>query len=148
MKLSLFSDYALRTLMYATLKDGPFLLDDVAAAYRVSRNHLTKVVHSLAKLGYLETQRGRGGGIKLALPADQIRIGSLVRKTEDQPVIIECFDPATSTCPITSTCRLKGVLAEAMRAFYDTLDRYTLRDITTGRHRTKMRDILLPTPPA
>ena len=130
--------------MFGAMKDSAFLLDDVAAAYGVSRNHLTKVVHSLAKLGYLETQRGRGGGIKLAKPAEEIRLGKLVQETEDQPVLIECFDPATSSCPITGVCRLKGFLAGAMKAFYGSLDQYTLRDIVSGPNRALMDAVLFP----
>lgn len=147
MKLSLFSDYSLRTLMYGAMKDGSFLLDHVAKAYGISRNHLTKVVQSLSKLGYLETQRGRGGGIKLARPPEDIRLGKLVRETEDQPILIECFDPATSSCPITGICRLKGFLAGAMKAFYDSLDQYTLRDIVSGPNRGKMNAVLFPVSP-
>ena len=143
MKLSLFSDYSLRVLMYAATKEEPFLLDDVTAAYSISRNHLAKVVHSLAKLGYLDTHRGRGGGIQLGRAADGVRLGKLVRATEQQPVLVECFDPATNTCPINGHCRLKGILAEAMTAFYSSLDRYTLRDLVTGPHRNGLKAILL-----
>ena len=121
MKLSLFSDYALRVLMYGALKGESFQLDEVTDAYGISRNHLAKVVHSLSKLGYLDTRRGRGGGIQLAKLPEEIRIGKLVRQTEDQPAIVECFDAATNTCKLNGQCRLKGVLADAMNAFYATL---------------------------
>ena len=143
MKLSLFSDYSLRVLMFAALKDGAFQLDEVTAAYGISRNHLAKVVQSLAKLGYLNTQRGRGGGIQLALPAGEIALGKLVRETEDQPVFVECFDPATNTCPINGSCSLKGILVQAVNSFYATLDEYTLADLTTGSQRKKMIATLL-----
>src|SRR5688572_9874414 len=98
MKISLFSDYSLRTLMYAALIEHRFQLDEVTAAYGISRNHLAKVVHQLGKLGYLDTQRGRGGGSRLARPAEDIRLGKLIRETENQIVLVECFDPATNTC--------------------------------------------------
>lgn len=143
MKLSLFSDYSLRVLMYAAVREDSFLLDDVAAAYGISRHHLAQVVHHLAKLGYLQTQRGRGGGIRLALAPGDIRLGKLVRETEDEPVFVECFDPAANTCPILGSCRLKGLLAEALNAFHATLDRYTLKDLVTGPHRDRMRRTLL-----
>ena len=143
MHLSLFSDYSLRVLMFAALKGESFLLDEVTAAYGISRNHLAKVVHNLSKLGYLETQRGRGGGISLARPAEEIRIGKLVKETENQPILVECFDPATNTCPINGCCRLKGILAESMAAFYATLDRYTLKDLTSGSTRQQMTKKLL-----
>jgi len=147
MKLSLFSDYSLRTLMYAALREDTFQLDEVTTAYGISRNHVAKVVHHLAKLGYLETQRGRGGGIRLARPAADVRIGTLVRETESDAVMVECFDPATNTCPIIGSCRLKGILAEAMQAFYTSLDRYSLRDLVSGPHRARMARTLFSTLP-
>lgn len=143
MKISLFSDYALRVLMYAALKEQSFQLDEVTEAYNISRNHLAKVVNSLSKLGYLDTRRGRGGGIRLAMKPEDIRIGALVRKTEDQPVIVECFDPATNTCRLNGNCRLKGVLAEAMNAFYATLDKQTLRDLVAGAPGERMKQVLM-----
>lgn len=143
MKLSLFSDYSLRTLMYGALTEELFQLDGVTAAYGISRHHLAKVVHHLGKLGYLETQRGRGGGIRLARPAEDIRIGKLIRETEQQTPLVECFDAATNTCPLNGSCRLKGLLAEALGAFYASLDRYTLRDLVSGPHRARMTRTLL-----
>lgn len=129
--------------MFAALKGESFLLDEVTAAYGISRNHLAKVVHNLSKLRYLETQRGRGGGILLARPAEEIRIGKLVKETENQSIIVECFDPATNTCPINGCCRLKGILAESMAAFYASLDRYTLKDLTSGPGRQQLTRKLL-----
>ena len=128
--------------MYGALKGEIFKVDDAAAAYGISRHHLGQVVHHLAKLGYLTTQRGRGGGIQVARKADQIRLGQLVRETEDQPILVECFDPATNTCRISASCRLKGILTEAMAAFYGTLDRYTLQDLISGPHRNRMQKVL------
>ncbi len=143
MRLSLFSDYSLRVLMFAALKDDTFRLEEVTAAYGISRNHLAKVVHSLSKLGYLDSRRGRGGGLRLALPAEEIRLGRLVRETEKQPVLVECFDPATNTCPIIGSCRLKGILGEAVNGFYATLDRYTLRDLVIGPQQKRLQKTLL-----
>ncbi len=143
MKLSLFSDYALRVLMYGALKGESFELDEVTDAYGISRNHLAKVVHRLSKLGYLDTRRGRGGGIQLAKLPEEIRIGKLVRQTEDQPAIVECFDAATNTCKLSGQCRLKGVLADAMNAFYATLDKQTLRDLVAGAPGVRMSKVLL-----
>lgn len=145
MNLSLFSDYSLRVLMYAALKDGIFQVDEVTDAYGISRHHLAKVIHSLAKLGYLKTRRGRGGGIQLARPAEDIQIGKLVRETEGGTGLVECFDAAKNTCVLNGSCRLKGVLAEAMNAFYANLDRLTLRDLVTGPQRSRMVRTLLPT---
>ena len=143
MKLSLFSDYALRVLMYGALKGQSFQLDEVTEAYDISRNHLAKVVNSLSKLGYLDTRRGRGGGIQLGMKPEEIRIGVLVRKTEDQPVIVECFDAATNTCRLNGNCRLKGVLAEAMNAFYAALDQQTLSDLIAGAPGARMKKALM-----
>ncbi len=147
MHLSLFSDYSLRVLMFAALKGEVFQVDEVTAAYGISRNHLVKVVHNLSKLGYLDTRRGRGGGIRLGRPPEEIRIGKLVRETERQPVVVECFDMATNTCRLAGSCRLKGVLGEALNAFYERLDRQTLADLVKGSHRGAMSKVLLRAKP-
>lgn len=142
MHLSLFTDYSLRVLMYAALKAEVFQVDEVSKAYDISRNHLAKVIHRLGTLGYLDTKRGRGGGIQLAmLPAD-IRIGKLVRQIEGQTPVVECFDASVNTCRINGCCRLKGALAEAMSSFYQSLDSYTLQDLTTGPNRARMERAL------
>ena len=129
MHLSIFSDYALRLLMYAAMKDELFQMEEVVEAYRISEHHLAKVAHRLGKLGYLETRRGRGGGLKLARPASEIRVGRLVRETEGQSAFVECFSTADSSCAISGSCRLKGILGEAVNSFYRSLDRYTLEDL-------------------
>lgn len=144
MKLSLFTDYSLRVLMFAALKGETFSLSEVAEAYDISRHHLVKVVNYLAKLGYLETRRGRGGGIALGMKPEDIRIGMVVRRTEDTPFIVECFDKQHNTCPINGSCRLKGALAQAVNAFYETLDRHTLRNLVAGTDGTRLTRILLP----
>lgn len=146
MRLSLFSDYSLRVLMFAALKGEAFSLSEVAEAYDISRHHLVKVVNYLAKLGYLETRRGRGGGISLGMPPEEIRIGMVVRRTEDSPIIVECFDPQHNKCPINGSCRLKGALAQAVNAFYETLDRHTLRDLVAGAAGGGMKKQLFPQP--
>ncbi|MBA3699756.1 MAG: Rrf2 family transcriptional regulator [Planctomycetes bacterium] len=143
MKLSLFSDYALRTLMYAALKDDTVQIDEITAAYGISRHHLSKIVQFLGQQGYLETQRGRGGGMRLGRKPGDIRLGALVRQTEDQSAIVECFDPATNTCPLNGCCALKRALAEALAAFYASLDRLTLSDLVSGPQRSAMQRILL-----
>jgi Rrf2 family nitric oxide-sensitive transcriptional repressor len=143
MNLSLFSDYSLRVLMYGALKGSAFQLDEVTNAYGISRNHLAKVVHSLSRLGYLSTRRGRGGGIELGHRAEEIRIGKLLRQTEGGLGVVECHDMATNTCRIAGSCRLSGALAEAMRSFYESLDRLTLHDLVAGPHRAGMTAALL-----
>ncbi|WP_461784533.1 Rrf2 family transcriptional regulator [Prosthecobacter sp.] len=146
MKLSLFTDYSLRVLMFAALKGESFSLSEVAESYDISRHHLVKVVNYLAKLGYLETRRGRGGGIALGMKPEDIRIGMVVRRTEDSPFIVECFDKQHNTCPINGSCRLKGALAQAVTAFYETLDRHTLRDLVAGVDGERLNRILLRKP--
>jgi len=146
MKLSLFTDYSLRVLMFAALKGESFSLSEVAESYDISRHHLVKVVNYLAKLGYLETRRGRGGGIALGMPPEDIRIGMVVRRTEDSPFIVECFDKQHNTCPISGSCRLKGALAQAVNTFYETLDRHTLRDLVAGVDGARLNRILLRKP--
>ena len=144
MRLTTFTDYSLRVLMFAALKGETFSLSEVAEAYDISRHHLVKVVNYLAKLGYLETRRGRGGGIALGMKPEEIRIGMVVRRTEDTPFIVECFDKQHNTCPINGSCRLKGALAQAVNAFYETLDRHTLSDLVAGTDGTRLNRILLP----
>jgi Rrf2 family nitric oxide-sensitive transcriptional repressor len=132
--------------MFAALKGESFSLSEVAESYDISRHHLVKVVNYLAKLGYLETRRGRGGGIALGMQPEDIRIGMVVRRTEDSPFIVECFDKQHNTCPINGSCRLKGALAQAVNTFYETLDRHTLRDLVAGVDGARLNRILLRKP--
>ncbi|MEN3942777.1 Rrf2 family transcriptional regulator [Prosthecobacter sp. SYSU 5D2] len=143
MRLSLFTDYSLRVLIFGAVKEGPFPLHEVADAYNVSRHHLVKVVNNLTKQGYLNTRRGRGGGIELAMKPEDIQIGKLVRGTETSSPLVECFDLKTNTCPIHSCCGLKGAMSQALGAFYGTLDRYTLQDILGGGRKESLKQILL-----
>lgn len=142
MQLSLFSDFSLRLLMYGALKGDSFRVAQVSAAYGISRHHLAKVVQRLSQLGYLVTRRGRGGGIALAQPPTQVRIGALVRAMEEPSALVECFDPVRNTCPLNGHCRLKGLLAEANKAFYECLDRHTLHDLVVGGQRPDMASVL------
>lgn len=144
MKLSLFSDYALRIMMYAALKGEAFQLEEVSAAFDISKHHLAKIVQGLSKLGYLDTRRGRGGGIQLARPPEDIFIGKLVRETEANPAVVECFNAATNTCRLSGCCQLKAALAKAQKAFFDSLDAHTLLSLVNGPQRTRMVKILLP----
>jgi Rrf2 family nitric oxide-sensitive transcriptional repressor len=135
MKLTQFTDYSLRVLIYLGAQpDRRATVGEIAAAFGISEHHLTKVVHFLGKQSWVATVRGKGGGLTLARPADAIRIGLVVRDTEGGAVPAECFDPhAKGRCAIASTCRLSGVLAEAVQAFYAVLDRYTLADLLRNR---------------
>jgi len=136
MRLTIFTDYTLRSLIYlgAHWEDKRLAtISDIAVAYGISRNHLTKVVHRLAKQGYIETTRGKGGGMRLARPPGQINLGAVVRGAEDSLAIAECFEPGNHDCPIIPACSLKIVLSRAMRAFFDVLDGQTLADLLRPR---------------
>jgi Rrf2 family transcriptional regulator, nitric oxide-sensitive transcriptional repressor len=135
MRLTHFTDYSLRVLMYlAAAPRGHATIAEIAAAFAISESHLTKVVHNLGKKGLLSNMRGRGGGIELACPTAQINIGAVVRAAEADTALVECFVPRTNHCVITPVCRLRGVLTEALEALYATLDKYTLEDIAHNRH--------------
>lgn len=141
MELSQFTDYSLRTLMYVAARGSETLssIDDVAEAYGISNNHLVKVVHNLAKLGYLKTFRGRGGGIALALPPAEVRIGTLVRQTE-KLALAECFEGRPGGCCLDGVCVLKHALRRAATAFLGVLDEVTLQDLVgPGKDKMKQR---------
>ena len=130
MQLTLYTDYSLRVLLYLAQKeDGPATISEIADFYGISRNHLVKVVHHLGTIGLLHTTRGKGGGVRLAKAPSEIRIGEVVRATEPHFHLVECFDPDAPTCSVLNDCRLKGVLGEATRAFFQVLDGYTLADM-------------------
>ncbi|MEQ8233361.1 MAG: Rrf2 family transcriptional regulator [Gammaproteobacteria bacterium] len=131
MRLNSFTDYSLRVLMYlATEPDRRATIAEIAAAFEISRNHLMKVVQFLGQQGWLHNVRGRGGGLELACPPERINLGAVVRAAEGDPLPAECFDRAHNTCAIARTCKLRGVLGEAVDAFHAVLDGYTLADIT------------------
>lgn len=143
MQLNAFTDYALRVLVYAAVRDGERCTsEDVASAFGVSRHHLVKVVNELQHLGYVETIRGRTGGFRLARAPEHIGLGDVVRRTEGTLALVECFDPETNTCPLTSACGLKHALSEAADAFLAVLDRYSLADLV-ARPRWAERVIAL-----
>jgi Rrf2 family nitric oxide-sensitive transcriptional repressor len=141
MKLTAFTDYSLRVLMFlAADPERRATIADISAAFAISQNHLTKVVHFLGKQGWVSTVRGKGGGLLLAKPAHAIRVGDVVRDTEGTARPAECFSPQGSDCAIIECCRLQAALAEAVKGFYDVLDRYTLADI--ARNRKALAEIL------
>ncbi|MBX3132459.1 MAG: Rrf2 family transcriptional regulator [Gemmatimonadaceae bacterium] len=131
MRLTRHSDNALRALIYLGIHsaDGPARITDIARRMGMSEDHLAKVVARLAQLGYVETLRGRDGGVRLAKAAEQIVVGAVVRATEDNLNLVECFDPETNQCPIAPACALAPALDEALTAFLQVLDRYTLADL-------------------
>jgi Rrf2 family nitric oxide-sensitive transcriptional repressor len=130
MRLTLHTDFALRLLMLLALEpDQLHTIEEVARRYRISRNHLMKVAQTLVQEGFVDSLRGRGGGLKLAKPADRINLGAVIRKTEDSLSLVECFDRRKNGCLVSSACGLRGPLEEALAAFLAVLDRYTLADM-------------------
>lgn len=135
MRLTVYTDYTLRTLMYAALHpDRLSTISEIAAAYGISRNHVMKVVYELGVAGYIETVRGQQGGVRLARPAGEIKLGEIVRRTEGDGGLVPCMDSGqTVYCAITPACTLKRALGEASAAFFGILDGYSLADLTENR---------------
>ncbi|AMO24030.1 nitric oxide-sensing transcriptional repressor NsrR [Ramlibacter solisilvae] len=136
MKLTTFTDYSLRVLIYlAARPEQRVTIAEVAQAFAVSEHHLVKVVHFLGQQGWLLNVRGKGGGLELGMVPDRIRVGQVVRQTEGEVRVAECFGDGESDCRIVSCCHLRGVLGEAVTAFYAVLDRYTLADLVANRQQ-------------
>lgn len=130
MRLSDYTDYTLRVLMYcATHADRLVTIGELAAHHRVSKNHLMKIVNDLARQGVLETVRGRGGGLRLLVDPATLRIGDVIRASETDFRLVECFDPATNLCILNPACRLKKAFQSAMKAYMKELDAITLADV-------------------
>lgn len=130
MKLTNYTDYSLRVLIFLALKpvDEKSTITEITEAYQISRNHLTKVIHQLGQLGLIKTTRGRGGGMTLAKAQTDIVIGDVVRKTEEDFRLAECFSP-NNNCIITPICGLRHMLHEALEAYFAVLDTCTLADL-------------------
>lgn len=141
MRLTLYTDYALRTLIYLALRDDTNVTDgkilvsvnEIARLYQISQNHLVKVIHHLGRAGFIETLRGRKGGLRLARPAKEICIGDVVRSTEEDMALVACMqgEEGHSDCLLSGGCRLKSVLYKARHAFMAELDAVNLSDIVT-----------------
>jgi Rrf2 family nitric oxide-sensitive transcriptional repressor len=130
MRLTDYTDYALRVLMYLGAHPGQVVTTrEIASAHGISRNHLTKIVHQLGQHGLLCNSRGRSGGVQLALPPDQIMLGTVVRLTEPDFAMVECFTGSDSRCVLAARCRLKCVLRDATDAYLERLDRTPLSDM-------------------
>ena len=137
MHLTIFTDYTLRVLIHLGVhqrEDRLTTISDIAAAYGIPGDHLRKIVHHLAKKGYVETLRGKGGGMRLARAPEQINLGEVVRESERDQALVECFQRnSKKTCSIVSVCALRGILERAMHAFFDELDRHTLANLLEPR---------------
>lgn len=149
MRLTLHTDYSLRVLLYLAANGSDMAtITELSDFYQISRNHLVKVVHKLSLKGYIHTMRGKHGGICLARPPEQISIGEVVKSTEPDLNLLECFDKKTDHCVITSQCRLKGVLFRARDQFVSELERYTLADVVLPIQDAGTRKMTLPVKPA
>lgn len=141
MKLTKFSDYSLRMLIFMAVKHPVVSsIGEIGECFDISQAHLKKIVGELSRQGYLQSSRGRGGGIRLGRSPDQINIGELVRFTERNLAIVECFQASGSNCRIEPGCQLKGILRDATDEFFAVLHRYTLADLV--RPRRQLRQLL------
>lgn len=130
MQLTLFTDYSLRALIYlSSCTDRACTIREISATFEISHNHMVKVVHKLARLGYIKSTKGRNGGLKLAKPPKEIGLRQLLIELETSFKLVECFDTKHNTCQIVLVCRLRNILHEALRSFLHTLEKYTLADV-------------------
>ena len=142
MRITRYTDYSLRVLMYLALRDDELsTIQEISESYGISKNHLMKVVQALNNQGYLIASRGKNGGLRLNGDAADINIGTLVRDTEQDLALVECFSNKDN-CAITPACHLKKVLAEALESFFEVLDQYTLEDLLPGRNKTTLKRLL------
>jgi Rrf2 family transcriptional regulator, nitric oxide-sensitive transcriptional repressor len=134
MRLTVYTDYSLRVLMYVALHpDRRPTIGQIASSYGISKNHVMKVVHQLGVAGYIETVRGQSGGMRLRRSAEEINLGEVVRRTEPDLALVPCFEPINSACVITPACKLRRALHEARAAFLAVLDGYSLADLVDNR---------------
>ena len=130
MRLTMHTDFALRLLMLLALEpDTLHTIEEVATRYKISKNHLMKVAQTLVQKDFVESVRGRSGGLRLAKPAERINLAAVVRTTEDSLTLVECFDRETNTCLVAPACGLRGPLDEALAAFFAVLNKYSLADL-------------------
>jgi Rrf2 family nitric oxide-sensitive transcriptional repressor len=131
MRLTDYTDYTLRVLMFCALNpDRSVTIAELAESHAVSKNHLMKIVNDLARQGLLQTKRGRGGGFRLSRNPEDINIGAVVRQTETDFRMVECFDASINTCILTSQCQLKHVFNSALKSYMAELDKVSLADVT------------------
>ncbi|NVO06542.1 MAG: Rrf2 family transcriptional regulator [Rhodoferax sp.] len=142
MRLTQWTDYTLRVLMYCAAcqaRAEPVTITEIADSHGISRSHLTKIVHQLGAQGLLDTTRGRGGGMRLSKPAAKINVGAVVRQTETDFALVECFEPGSNHCGLMGNCSLQGVLHQATNSFLAVLDAVSLADLVApGTSRVQM----------
>jgi Rrf2 family nitric oxide-sensitive transcriptional repressor len=142
MHITRYTDYSMRVLIYLSVQgDRLTTIQEIADSYDISKNHLMKVVHQLNKMGYIETVRGKKGGMRLLMAPKDINVGVLVRETEQDLNMVECFS-SKNACKITPVCGLKPMFEEALNAFLAVLDQYTLADVIPGQHRPQLLRLL------
>ena len=136
MRLTKQTNYAIRILMYCAANDGKLSqIPEIASAYHLSESFLFKILKPIVKHGFVESTRGRNGGIRLARPASEIKLSDIVRITEDNFSMADCFEAEGSNCPLVDNCGLNSALKEALGAFFAVLDKYTIDDITNNNSR-------------
>ncbi|ENH98472.1 transcription regulator NsrR [Gracilibacillus halophilus YIM-C55.5] len=143
MRLKKYTDYALRVLMYSATHDNRKVsIKEIADTFYISTEHIRKVVHQLSQYEYIETTRGRNGGIVLSKSPASINIGAVIRVMENDFYLLECFDEEHNQCVITPACHLRHAVGKAMHAFFQVLDQYTLADLVVNKDqlRTLMED--------
>lgn len=134
MRLTVYTDYSLRMLMYlAVNREDVSTIADIAGAFGIAKNHLTKVAHQLGRAGLVATSRGKGGGLRLARPAEEIGLGEIIRLCEPDLALVPCFAPVCGSCAVLDACGLRGALYQAQAAFMATLDRFTLAELTSRK---------------
>ncbi|HEX3918517.1 MAG TPA: Rrf2 family transcriptional regulator [Caulobacteraceae bacterium] len=148
MRLTVYTDYSLRVLMYVALRpDRLATISEIAASYGISRNHIMKVVYELGLGGYIETVRGQNGGMRLAMRPQDIGLGEIVRRCEPDMALVPCFEPLAVACVITPACKLRRALQRARDSFMSVLDEYTLTDLTENREALSVLLSALPDGP-
>ncbi len=129
MRLTMFTDYSLRALIYLSMnQDRVCTAKEIAGKYDISLNHMVKIVHKLGQAGYISSMKGKGGGIRLNMPPEKINLWQVIKILEPDFNIVECFDSKYNSCNIVSACGLKIIFEESMRAFCGTLAKYSLAD--------------------
>ncbi|MDD0851636.1 Rrf2 family transcriptional regulator [Halobacteriovorax sp. GB3] len=135
MRLASFTDYSLRVLIYLAIKGQErSTVSEIADKYKISRNHLVKVVHNLSNMGVITSFKGKGGGIVLSKEPVSLKIGKLIKELESDSNLVECFGNS-SNCAINPSCKLKAALKVAENKFYEALDGYTLEDILVNKDK-------------